>query len=59
MNYSDYGPEEDQLPSSKQSAPRAFSDEQLEYIARREKECADAGCDDNGHKCIVDSASRL
>lgn len=29
---------------------RAFSTAQLAYIARREKECAEHGCDDNGHK---------
>lgn len=31
--------------------PRAFSYEQLRIIAHHEKECGDAGCDDNGHKC--------
>ncbi len=30
--------------------PRAFSKEQLAHIAAREKECAEHGCDDNGHK---------
>lgn len=29
---------------------RAFSYEQLAFIAAREKECKDAGCDDDGHK---------
>ena len=32
------------------SDDRAFSREQLAQIAHMEKQCADAGCDDNGHK---------
>lgn len=31
---------------------RTFSAGQQATIARLEKKCADADCDDNGHKCV-------
>ena len=29
---------------------RVFTEKQVAYISKMEKQCADVGCDDNGHK---------
>lgn len=36
--------------NAKKADVRAFSKEQLEYIARQEKQCLESECDDTGHK---------
>lgn len=41
----DYVEDEDE-----EENPKVFSKEQEAQIAKFEKECVDAGCDDNGHK---------
>lgn len=41
-----------QMEELSDERPRAFSYEQEAQIARQEKLCRDAGCDDDGHKCF-------
>lgn len=39
-----------EIEKDEEPKDRAFSHEQLTFIAAQEKKCTESGCDDNGHK---------